>query len=111
MTLVRHGAFGATVVALGAVLGACEEPGTPTPSGAGQSTPSRSAGNAQPIPPVERPLDPSSWLASPCQALTSDDLAELGLEEGRARDKAASSARSCDWKLAGVSGTLVDLRS
>ncbi|WP_019813697.1 DUF3558 domain-containing protein [Saccharomonospora saliphila] len=111
MTLAQSGALGAAALVAVTALSACageQEPGNPV-----VSTPRASDGTTSlstaPVPPVSDPLDPEAWVSTPCQALTSEDRAELALAQGRTREKAATSAMSCVWALSGDRTSLVDL--
>lgn len=118
MSLVGRGGMALAALAIASVLAACSqtEPGnasaeSPSPATPDMTTPATPSGNSLPgeAPRVNKPLDPAPLVGQPCDALSAQDRADLGLAEGRTRDMATLDAKACSWKFTKESLNRADL--
>lgn len=98
------------IVALATVsaLGACgeKESGTPSASagdsgGLDTNAPTTGAESSVPgeAPRVTNPLDATSLVSQPCDALSSQDREQLGFTEGSMRPMNVTDSMACSWNL------------
>jgi hypothetical protein len=82
----RTGLAAALLLAFGVAACASPTPGTPMAAGPRHA------------PPVAHPLDANKFVATPCAALTTDDLANLGFTRPSLDPFATPEGRGCGWR-------------